>query len=519
MASIQYKFLVDWGANGNYTDTGDDISARVLRASWYRGRDDASQLTGRSIAGGCVLLLNNASGDYSRFNSSSPLSGKLLPHRSIQIQAGSGGGFPYTFPIVFNDNIVWTGKILRIEPDIRANDPTQFVRIIGIGALGTINERDVRLAVQTSVASGTLIGTILTEIGWPSAERSLDTGQTTIARYWTGGVKGLTALRAIEISEGGFIWEAKNGDVNFDDRHARLAGDALVSQATFSDAAGAARSYSEIQEQDPLAGLFNIFAAKVQRHTDGSLATLWTLSESGANSPSLDPGQTKIFWALFPNPDSATDAVAVAAWTTPVENTDYEANTQAGSGGTDRSASLTLTISKFATAMKIALRNTHASDKVFLTLLQARGTPVTADDPVIVQAEDTDAKKLKYGERTWPTPPEFIPDTAEAQDWADFHLAIYKDPIPKLTMVVMGNRDATHIAEVLGRDIGDRITVVAQNDANLGINKDFFIEWEKHQVDRKGFHSVTWGLSGAEEFSDWWVWGTSKWGTTTRWAY
>jgi len=379
----------------------------------------------------------------------------------------------------------------------------------------------MHLAMQTNIAAGTLIGLILDEIGWPSADRDIDTGKTTIKRYWTGGIRGLTAIQRVELSEGGFLWEAKNGNIAFDDRHARLAGDALTSQVTFSDAGGAALSYTKIEEQDPLAGLFNIFPAKVQRYTVGALATLWTLSESGSDSPSIAAGATKTFWASFPNPDSATDAVAVDAWTTLVENTDYEANTQSGGGGTDRSADLIITLTKFDTRMKIAVKNNHASDLVYLTLLQARGTPVTADNPVYVQAEDTDAQKLKYGERTWPLnmSPEYIPDTAEAQDWCNFNLAIYKEPIPKLAVTVMGNRDGSHRAEVLTRDIGDRMTIVAQNDANFGINKDFFIEWERHQIDRKHFHWVTWGLSGAEEFSDWFVWGTSKWGTTTRWAY
>jgi len=518
MVDINYTFSVDWSNDGDYGDTGEDVSARILAASWFRGRDDESQLTGRSVAGACDILLNNASGDYSRFNTSSPLTGNLLPGRSIQIQAGSGD-FPYEFPLVFDDNIVWTGKLLRLET-IVDQQPGQYARLIGIGSLGTINERILRLAMQTSIGTGALWDLILDELGWAAGDRSTDTGQTTIARYPAKEVRGLTALRQVELTEGGFGWEAKNGNINFSGRHARLAGDALMSQATFSDASGAALSYSAIQEADPLPGLFNIFAVPVQRYTVGSLATLWTLSESGANSPSIKPGETKTFWARYPNPASATNADSVDAWTTVVENTDYEANTQSGGGGTDRSASLSLVLTKFATAMKIAVTNDHATDTVFITLLQARGTPVTKDDPVTMQSEDA-TSKTAYGERTWPSPPEFIPDTDEAQNWCGFNLAIYKNPIPKLPMTVMANRDTAHRAQVLTRDISDRITVVANNGANLGHSGiDCFIEWEKHEVSRGAKqHTVTWGLSGAEAFSDWFVWGTSKWGTTTRWTY
>ena len=73
--------------------------------------------------------------------------------------------------------------------------------------------------------------------------------------------------------------------------------------------------------------------------------------------------------------------------------------------------------------------------------------------------------------------------------------------------------------EVCSREIGDRITVVADNDTGLGINEDFFIEAEKHHVDRNRHHTVTWKLSPATAFSGMWVLGVSRLGTETRLAY
>ena len=73
--------------------------------------------------------------------------------------------------------------------------------------------------------------------------------------------------------------------------------------------------------------------------------------------------------------------------------------------------------------------------------------------------------------------------------------------------------------EMINREVGDRVTVVAQSKADLDINRDFFIEAIHHNIDADRHHTVTYTLSDAEQFSDWWVWGTSKWGQTTRWAY
>ena len=72
---------------------------------------------------------------------------------------------------------------------------------------------------------------------------------------------------------------------------------------------------------------------------------------------------------------------------------------------------------------------------------------------------------------------------------------------------------------MLDRDISERVTVVAANTADLDINRDFFIEAVHHQISANRLHRVTYLLSDAEQFSDFWVWGTSKWGTSTRWAY
>ena len=88
MATSKYTVSIDWNNNGVWTDAGDDITARVLSLEWSRGRDYASQLTGRSTAGSLMIRLDNRSGDYSSFNAASPLAGNILPGRKVRIQGG-----------------------------------------------------------------------------------------------------------------------------------------------------------------------------------------------------------------------------------------------------------------------------------------------------------------------------------------------------------------------------------------------------------------------------------------------
>ncbi len=515
MPLATYTLQVDWDDDDVFTGTGEDVTARLLHVEWERGRDNISQLTGRSISGRLTAVLLNTSGDYSSFNTSSPIAGNIVPGRKVRLDGGSGS-FPYTFPIVFNDKPHFVGflETLVPVPDIHGRD----VAILEAwGPLGYLNEKKVSMAMQTSIKTGDALDELLDDAGWPSADRAIDTGQTTMTRFWVDRQRAIGAFRLPEEAEGGFIYEGKDGKVNFEDRHHRLKSPHTTSQATFTDASGGARVYSKIRQLDPFKAIFTEFEAKVQIYDVGSLAALWTHPESGSSSPLLAPGQSRVFIAQFPNPDSATAAFTVDAWTTLVENTDYEANTASDGSGTDRSASVGVSAeSKLANVYFFTLTNNHASDPIYITLLQARGTPVNRRDPVRVIAEDT---TTKYGERTYPNPSDFLPDSEEAQAWADYNLSIHKKPIPILEIWVNANRDHNHLVEVLTRDIGDRITLVGTNSAGLGINEDFFIEHEKHVVDSNRHHWVRWQLSPASGYSNFWILDTSKLDTETVLAY
>lgn len=503
MTVATYELLVDWDNDGDFLDTGEDVTARTWRISTRSGRDFGSQLTGRAVAGTLRAVLNNESGDYSSFNSSSPIAGNILPGRKVQLTMDS--------------TIIWTGFLESVEPQPGVNSANQAI-LRAIGPLGYLNQFDVDLPMSTSIATGAAVTAVLDETTWPVGDRTIDTGQTTIDRIFLGEQKTLTALRAVEATEAGFIRETPDGKIAFEDRHHRLKTPHFTSQASFSDAPAAARVYGGIRQEDPLPHIVNVFEAQVRVYTVGSLATLWTLPESGADSPSIEAGESRDFWASYPNPVSATDAVAVDAWTTPVITTDYTANSQADGGGVDHTADIVIAVSKFGTTMKITMTN-NAAVKVFITLLQARGTPITVSDPVLVKSEDS-ASQTAFGKRTYRNPSQFLPDTGEAQAWCDFNIAIFKDPLPILSMRVNANRDATHITEVRTRDVSDRITVVASNNAGLGINEDFFIEAIDHEIDnRNRFHIAEYTLSQADGFSGYWVLGKSKLGLSTRLAY
>lgn len=492
MSTAVYKLSVDWNLNGVFTDAGEDVTSRLQSLSWGYGRDYASQLRGRSTAGILEAVLDNRSGDYSSFSTASPLYGNILPGRPVKLET--------TAPSAVT---LWRGFLDSIipKPSIHGDDKA-ILR--AIGPLGQIGQKEAAIAMQTSVTTDVPVAAILDDAGWSATARDLDTGKTTLERYWCDQKGAITALREVEDTEFGFLREQRDGDIAYENRHHRLVTPHTISQATFSDAAGGL-TYANIEQADPLGEIFNVIESIIRDFTIGSLAVLWTLSEV----PCIQPSLSRVFWAQCPNPDSPTDAVAVNAWTTPAATTDYTANSQAGGGGTNMTADIGVAVSKTGNTMKITLTNNNATTPAYITLLQARGTPITVNDPIKVSSEDS-ASQTAYGKRTYINPAEWLANTDEADSYTQFVLSIYKAPIPVLTLTYNANRDATHMTEALARDVSDRITIVATNDAGLGINQDFFVEAIRHKVDAHKVHWVEYDCSPASAFGGFFILDTSK---------
>jgi len=510
MVVASYKLQVDWANDGSWTGTGETIDmGRVRGITCSFGRDRASQLTGKSKAGTLRATLDNRSGDYNQFNSDSPIYGNILPGRPVRLLGTS---------TTQSDQAIWQGYLVRITPQVfLGGDAIAILECTG--PLGQVNLDQIEVPMVTSQRTDQVVDDILDAAGWGagSSYRTLDTGKTTISRYWKSATYTVPALQEIESTEGGFVRESKSGQIVFDNRHHRLSGVGLTSQATYSDASDAARVYSGLVMDDPLPHIFNIFQSEVQTYTTASVAVLWTLSETGASSPSIAPGVARTWIARYPTSASANSARGVAAWTTTAATTDMLANTAADGSGTNVTSDIGIAVSKSSETMDITLTN-NGSVTAYITKLQARGTAISADDPASIKQEDA-TSQTAFGRRTWPSRTKFIPDTGEALDWADFNLSIYKDPTAVLQLSYFANRDTNAINEMLDRDISERVTVVAANTADLSLNRDFFIEAVNHQIDANRLHQVTYLLSDALQFSDFWVLNTSALGTSTRLAY
>ena len=516
--TLQTNVYVDWNNDGDFDDLHDSITSDILEMSFQRGRDYASQLSGKSVAGKLTIRLENDTAKYSPDNSSSALFGSLLPGRKVQVRGvvGTYNTFPYTFPFTFNnltETVIWTGYLDRITP-MPSPHGVDTAEIVVFGVLGYLNDFIPTLTSQTNIRTDQAISAILADVNF--SDTTLATGQTTLTRYWTDGVKTLNAMREVEEVEAGFIKEGRDGKVIFESRDTRINAPYTTSQATFSDASGATNSYTTVRQEDPLSTITNHVEASSRTYTVNSIAVLWTHPETGSSSPALQPNESITVEANYPNSTSANNALEVDAWTTPVATTDVVANSASNGSGTNLTSSIGISATKTATRMSITLTNNHTTSTAYLTKVQARGTAVISNDPVIVTAVDA-TSQASYGERKYVATSDFFPSSTNAQLWCDYHNSVFGSPLAILTMSINANQSDAVQTQVLARDISDRITGVANNNSGLGINADFFIESIRHVVKRGSTdHTVTYKLSPATGgYSQFWLLGTGKLGTST----
>lgn len=462
-------FAVDWDNDGFFGNALSDLTPYTLSIECERGRDKASQVVGRSVAGSLRATVLNTDGEFSSFNTSSPLYGKVLPNRKVRLLLGGVS--------------VWAGYLSRVSPS-SLSDGLNVVNIEASGPFVKLSgpTSKVNPPAQSNAQVGTIIDAILDEVDWPAANRAIDAGVVTVANWYAQDRSALQAIQELsDDTEFGFFREGRDWDAIFEQRDYR-ATSKTVSQATFSDDPASLLVYDYITQADPLDEIFNEITAEVQPYTVQTLAVLWTLGDVPFT---LGPGEEITYVAQYPNSASGNDAAFVSAWTTPVIGTDI---TQTGVGNND----ISISVEKTATNMAITIENIHGTDTATITLVQARGVPVLKNDSFQVAVSDSISQQI-YGPRAYPLPSPWFPSAAVAQTGCQFVIDKYKNPRPILTISFPATTSELK-EQALNRDVSDRITVVSVNDVKLGINADFYIESIQHRV-TPGLHQTTWELS------------------------
>ena len=171
MVVATYKLQVDWWNSGTWASALFPISLpvtwadgtglivandRIRAITCSFGRDRASQLTGNSKAGRLRVVLDNRSGDYNVFNTSSSLYGYILPGRPVRLLGTSA---------TQTDQPIWEGYLTRITPQVfLGGDATAILE--ATGPLGQINLDQIEVPMVTSQRTDQVVDDILDAAGW-----------------------------------------------------------------------------------------------------------------------------------------------------------------------------------------------------------------------------------------------------------------------------------------------------------------------------------------------------------------
>lgn len=462
----------------------DDISGAVFNFKIDRGRDKAWEL-GRGRAAVAEILVDNVSKKYSPENSSSPIYGNIKPNRSVEIKATSGSTYS-----------LFAGFIRDFRVDPAQNKRT--VLFYCEDGMSRLRNQKIYTQVYEDILTGTAIGHVLDAAGWPAGKRSIDAGQTTMDFWWAWDEAALTAIRRLEETELGFAYIDEDGNFVFEDRHHKLKGAHLSSQATYYKDS---RPYHNFRYDRRVRDVFNIASVDIAMYTKGSVAVLWTLDET----PPLAPGETRTWRTAFAA--AATDLVS------PVATTDYTANSQEGGGGDNFTGDVAVVMTEYSKGSDIQVTN-NGSQIAYITLLRQRGK-LLASTSKSIEAENA-TSQVDYDKRSYPVPGAWIPNLNVGKDYCDYIVQRYGSEMPTVKLRIW-NGAAGDLTEMLTRKVSDRVTI--RND-ELGLNADFFVEGVRHIVSDQGnLHVMELAAELASGEESYWVLGTSRLDAETKLAY
>jgi hypothetical protein len=164
-----YSVKVDWNNDGDYSDTGEDITAYFKEIRTERGRD--SELQDYQV-GNIELRLKNTDGRFSPELATGPLYGNLKPKRKIMVQA--------VYATITYD--IFRGYITKIVPNPSKNQKDCYIY-----ASDTLCKlkNTIKTNLQIGFAEDALFTAIINAcLTGETVTTSFDTGMDTYPYAW-----------------------------------------------------------------------------------------------------------------------------------------------------------------------------------------------------------------------------------------------------------------------------------------------------------------------------------------------
>lgn len=241
-ASFVQAFILDTGILGVnlLADSAAvivDVSNRVQSASVRRGRNALSDVFQTGTAS---VQIADQNGDFNPQNPSSPYYTLLQPLRKIQLSGvDPSTGVAYA---MFSGYI--TGYNYTQSRDTGQVSYTTITAVDGFQLLNLSTLSTVAGSVAGET-TGSRIGRILDQIGWPATQRDIDTGLTTVQANPNTTRTALSALQTVATTEYGALYMDASGQVVFQDRSLTASSPGGTPTVFADDGSGIA--YSNVQ--------------------------------------------------------------------------------------------------------------------------------------------------------------------------------------------------------------------------------------------------------------------------------
>lgn len=529
--------LLDTGTLG-LDDDWADITDYARNWSYRRGANRGNDLNLRYEAGTATIELNNADRRFDPLNLDGPYviagESQVVPMVRVRIRAVWDD---VTYPL-------FTGYADQWQINYQGNSwSTVVLTATDASKVFASYDRKPQLAVGAGEDSGARINRILDQIDWPDEDRIIATGDTNVqATTLDGNV--LAELQLVQDTELGEFYVDASGKVVFRNRRAILSDPtAAVSQGLFGDG-GYTRPILYDFELDSamssgIAGYYGqdcTVAASADQAHSGSQSMLMTVvgTPTQAYARQIVDAPVKVgrsytvgFWAYSPTSrfigaaidwdDAAGNylttsfdglTVTAATWTY-VSCTDVAPASATGAhfGPTITSsppAGTQLYVDELAFEdldnelpyADVTVDTDDTGMANLITITRVGGSDVFADDP---------ASRQKYLTKTYTRSDLLLLTDAESLQYAE--ALIYQSSRPELRFgqLVLNNPEPTVEAllwpQMLGRDFGDRITVIRRPvGGGAPIERDVFVRGVEASSDGAAWRT-TFVLQDAAKFS------------------
>lgn len=213
-----------------------DVSNQVDNIRTVRGRN---VLADQFQTGTCSLRIIDQNGDFNPENPSGPYYSLLTPMKKVQITATYDG---VTYPIFAG----FITSYLTTRPENASQVAYTTIQAVDAYRLAQNSQITTVAGSAAGDLSGTRINQILNQINWPTSQRDVDAGLTTMQANPNTNQTALNALQVVSDSEYGAVYVNAAGSFVFQDRNVTV-GSIAGTPTVFSDAgAGAGIRYSNV---------------------------------------------------------------------------------------------------------------------------------------------------------------------------------------------------------------------------------------------------------------------------------